>query len=52
MRETILTIKTELTTGSFAYDKPVPSFLVYEAVLDGGVSGVAEFQTWLKQRLP
>ncbi|MFS8110695.1 hypothetical protein QD460_03085 [Rhizobium jaguaris] len=51
MQEKILTIKSALDVGSRGYDKPVPSFLVYEAVLDGGVSGAAEFQTWLKQRL-
>ena len=48
MRETILTIKTILATGS--YTKPVSSSLVYEAVLDGGVSSVAEFESWLRQR--
>ena len=51
MRETILTIKTALTAGSLTYEKPVPSFLVYEAVVDGGVSDVVEFENWLRQRL-
>lgn len=50
MREIILTIKTALATGSFAYDKPVSSFLVYEAVVDGGVSNIVEFENWLRRR--
>ena len=50
MREIILTIKTALATGSVAYDTPVSSFLVYEAVVDGGVSSIVEFENWLRRR--
>lgn len=49
-REIILAIKTALAANAAGYPKPVASFLVYEAVLDGGVSNFAEFENWLGHR--
>ena len=49
-REAILAIKTALAANAPGYPKPVASFLVYEAVLDGGVSNFAEFENWLGRR--
>jgi hypothetical protein len=44
VRETILAIKAALATEA---TDPVSSFLVYEAVLDGGVTDLAAFRTWM-----
>ncbi|MFB9952820.1 hypothetical protein ACFFP0_28580 [Rhizobium puerariae] len=50
VRETILTIKTGLAANAPRGGKPAPSALVYEAVLDGGVTTAAEFREWLSRR--
>lgn len=50
IRETILLIKTDLAASPPAQAEPLPSFLVYHAVLEHKVSNLAEFQSWLEQR--
>lgn len=44
VRETILAIKAELAANAPKNGKPVPSALVYEAVLDHAVKTTAEFE--------
>ncbi|HWK68100.1 MAG TPA: hypothetical protein VNS34_24515 [Rhizobiaceae bacterium] len=47
-RETILAIKIALADGCLSGKCP-PSFLVYEAVLDHGITGLSEFGDWLSR---
>lgn len=50
IRQTIITIKTELAANAPQNGRPAPSALVYEAVLDGGVKTATEFEEWLSRR--
>ncbi len=49
-REIILQIKQELADRGCAAGERVPSALVYEAVMDGGIRETATFDAWLSNR--
>ena len=51
VRKTVLVIKTELAATAPKGGKPAPSALVYEAVLDGGVTTAVGFDAWLSGRM-
>jgi len=50
IRKTILVIKTDIAANTPKGGKPAPSALVYEAVLDGGVTSTSGFKAWLAKR--
>ena len=50
IRTTFITIKTELSENTPKDGRPPSSALVYDAVLDGGVTTTAAFVTWLARQ--